>query len=185
MSDRLRFLVIEGTVREGRKSIHAARHVTELLREDGHVAELFDMAERDVPLLRTRRYKDSGEPPEDVEQFGRMVEDADGIIIVTPEYNHSYSGALKNLLDYLYPEYDNKPFSFVTVSGGGFGGVRAQKDLNDLVVTLGGWPGPSLPVSGVQDVFDVEGELVDEEYGERFDIFVEKAVEHTRQFSEG
>ncbi|MDY6761950.1 MAG: NAD(P)H-dependent oxidoreductase [Candidatus Nanohaloarchaea archaeon] len=183
MSDTLRFLVVEGTVRDGRKSIHAARYVTGLLQEQGHESDLYDMKERDVPLLQTRRYADPGDPPTDVEQFGQLVEDADGIVLVSPEYNHSYPGALKNLLDYLYPEYEDVPFSFVTVSGGGFGGVRAQKDLNDLVLTLNGWPGPSLPVSNVQDVFDADGDLVDEGYEERFEDFVERAVEHTRRFS--
>ncbi|MDY6769112.1 MAG: NAD(P)H-dependent oxidoreductase [Candidatus Nanohaloarchaea archaeon] len=182
MSDELRFLVVEGTVRDGRKSIHAARYVTSLL-QDAHEAELFDVKEKDVPLLQTRRYTDPGEPPEAVEAFGQKVEEADGIVIVTPEYNHSYPGALKNLIDYLYPEYEDKPFSFVTVSGGGFGGVRAQEDLNALVLTVNGWPGPSLPVSNVQDVFDGDGTLVDEDYEERFDGFVERAVEHTRRFA--
>ncbi|MFB6166866.1 MAG: NADPH-dependent FMN reductase, partial [Candidatus Nanohaloarchaea archaeon] len=74
----MKFLIVEGTVRRGRKSIHAARHVTGLFREKGHDAELFDPAERDVPLLETRRYRDPGEPPEDVERFGQLVEEADG-----------------------------------------------------------------------------------------------------------
>lgn len=183
MSDEPRFLVVEGTVRDGRRSIHAARYITDLLQEKGYDAVLFDMKERDVPLLETRRYTDPGEPPEAVEEFGQEVEAADGIVIVTPEYNHSYPGALKNLIDYLYPEYEDKPFSFVTVSGGGFGGVRAQKDLNDLVLTINGWPGPSLPVSNVRDVFDEDGALIDEDYEDRFDGFVERAIEHTRRFS--
>lgn len=180
----LRFLVVEGTVRDGRKSIHAARHVTELLRERGHRADLFDMAERDVPLLRTRTYADDGGAPEDVQAFADLVKAADGIVIVTPEYNHSYPGALKNLIDHLYPEYEDKPFSFVTVSGGGFGGIRAQSDLNDLVLTINGWPGPSLPVSNVGDVFDEAGDLVDDAYEERFTDFLDSTVEHVRRFSD-
>lgn len=179
----LTFLVVEGTVRNGRKSIHAARYVTGLLEERGHDAELFDMAEHDVPLLETRRYTDPGDPPAAVERFGQLVEETDGIILVSPEYNHSYPGALKNLLDYLYPEYEGTPFSFVTVSGGGFGGVRCETKLVDLVHTLQGHPGPSLPVSGVQDVFDEDGELVDEDYEDRFTAFVDDTVEHTRRFS--
>ncbi len=178
----MRFLVIEGTVRNERKSIHAARYVTELL-QDEHDAELFDIAEYDIPLMRTRRYKDPGEPPEDVELFGQKVEDADGIVIVTPEYNHGIPGALKNLIDYLYPEYEDKPFSFVTVSGGPWGGVRAQQALNELVLTLRAHPGPSLAVKHVNDVFDAEtGELMDEDYANWFDDFVEDAVAHAARF---
>lgn len=173
----MKFLVIQGTVREGRKSIHPARHVTELLDEE-HDAELFDPKERDVPLLETRRYADPGEPPEDVEEFGQKVEDADGLVVVTPEYNHSIPGALKNLLDYLYPEYEDKPFSTVTVSAGGFGGVRAQMHLENIIAELQGRIGPSLAVSNVGDVFSEDGELQDDSYRERFQEFVEEAVEH-------
>ncbi|MFB6190642.1 MAG: NADPH-dependent FMN reductase [Candidatus Nanohaloarchaea archaeon] len=177
----MKFLVVEGTVREGRKSIHAARHVTELLDRE-HDAELFDPADRDIPHLGNRRYKDEESPtPEDIEEFGEKVEDTDGIVIVSPEYNHSYPGALKNLLDYLYPEYEDKPFSYVTVSGGGFGGVRVLEDLESLTVTLGGIPGPSIPVSNIGDIFSGEGELVDEEYEQRFQDFVEEVVEHARK----
>lgn len=177
----MKFLVVEGTVREGRKSIHAARKVKELLDRE-HDAELYDMKGREVPLLKTRTYTDPGDPPEDVQEFADLVEEADGIVLVSPEYNHTYPGALKNLIDHLYPEYEGKPFSFVTVSGGGFGGVRAQEDLESLALTLKGHPGPSLPVSNVNDVFDAEGGLVDEDYRERFEEFVEKTVEHTRKF---
>ncbi len=179
----MRFLVIEGTVREGRKSIHAARYLTEVLEEKDQDAELFDMKEKDVPLLEGRRYRDEAETPEDVEEFAVKVEDADGIIIVTPEYNHSIPGALKNLLDYLYPEYEDKPFSYVTVSGGGFGGVRAMEHLRLLTVTFRAHPGPDLPVSRVGEVFSEDGEIVDDEYVGRFESFVEDAVEHTEKFS--
>lgn len=178
----MKFLVVEGTVRDGRTSIHAARHVTELLRTTGHDVDLFDPAERDIPPLQTRRYTDPGEPPEDVEVFGQLVEESDGIILVSPEYNHSYPGVLKNLLDYLYPEYEDKPFAYISVSAGGFGGVRLLEQLRLLTVTLHGHPGPALPVSRAREVFE-DGELVDEEYTERFQDFVEKVVAHTERFT--
>lgn len=174
------FLVVEGTVREGRKSIHAARYITNILDED-HDAELFDPAQREIPFLGNRRYKDEGETPAAVEEFGTKVEEADCLVIVTPEYNHSYPGSLKNLLDYMYPEYDDKPFSYITVSAGGFGGVRALEDIQSLTLALGGIPGPSLPVSRAGEVFSEEGELIDSEYEQRFRDFADKAVEHAEK----
>lgn len=176
----MRFLVVIGTVREGRWSIHPARYVTRLLDRE-HDAELFDMAEKDVPLLENTRYSGS-EVPEDVEEFGQKVEEADGIVIVTPEYNHSIPGALKNLLDYLYPEYEDKPFSYVTVSAGGFGGVRALSHLHDITLELNAHPGPDIPVSRVRQVFNRDGELVDQDYEQRFKEFAEKVVEHAEKF---
>lgn len=178
----MRFLVIPGTVRDGRASIHAARYVTQLFQEAGHDAELFDLAERDVPFLQERRYKTENPHP-DVEAFGQLVEESDGLIIVTPEYNHTLPGALKNLLDHLYPEYEDKPFSYVTVSNGPWGGVRMQEDLNRLTVVFKAYPGPNLPVRHVGEVFDAEGNIVDADYQERFEDFVEEAVAHTERFS--
>lgn len=175
----MKVLVIEGTVREGRVSIHAARYVERIL--DQRIdAELFDIKQKDIPMLENRRDKDSENPP-DVEEFGRKVEEADGLVIVSPEYNHSYPGALKNLMDHLYPEYDGKPFAYVTVSGGGFGGVRAQEDLESLTVTLGGIPGPSIPVSRASEVFDGE-EVIDDDYRERFEDFADRVVEHVDKY---
>lgn len=177
----VKFLVVTGTARSGRKSIHPARYVTRLLDQE-HEAELFDMKQKDIPVLETTRYMEGG-VPEDVEEFGRKVEETDSIVIVTPEYNHSIPGGLKNLLDYLYPEYEDMPFSYVTVSAGGFGGVRAVSHLHDITLELNAWPGPDLQVSNVGQVFDSDGELVDGEYEERFQQFVEEAVAHAENFS--
>ncbi|MFB6213479.1 MAG: NADPH-dependent FMN reductase [Candidatus Nanohaloarchaea archaeon] len=175
------FLVVEGTVREGRKSIHAARHVTSILDEE-HDAELFDLKQRDVPMMEHTRYGDSGEVPEDVEEYGRKVEEADCVVLVTPEYNHSITGALKNLFDYLYPEYEDKPFASVTVSGGGFGGVRAQMHLENILIEVGSIVGPSLAVSNVGDVFSSDGDIIDENYRGRFEKFCEQVLEHAERY---
>lgn len=184
----LKTLVIPGTVREGRKSIHPARYVTELFQKKGHDAELFDMKDYDIPLLTKRRFSTSNPHP-DVETFGQKVEAADLLVIVTPEYNHSIPGALKNLLDHLYPEYEDTPFAYVTVSAGGFGGVRALSHLHDITLELNAahpgsnaHPGPDLPVSNVADVFDKDSALLDATYEDKFENFVERAVDHAEQF---
>lgn len=184
----LTILVVVGTVRDSRKSIHPARYVTERFEEKGHEAELFDMKDYEIPLLKERRFS-SSDPHPDVDTFGRKVEEADLIVIVTPEYNHSIPGALKNLLDHLYPEYEDKPFSYVTVSAGGFGGIRALSHLHDITLELNAahsgphaHPGPDLPVSNVADVFDEKSNLIDDTYDDKFEDFVKQAVKHAEQF---
>lgn len=181
--DKLEILVVEGTAREGRKSIRPARYVTRRLEDRGHEPELFDLDDREIPMLNHTRYSDNDKHPEDIEEFGRKVEQADGLVVVSPEYNHSIPGSLKNLLDHLYPEYDGKPFSFVTVSGGGFGGVRCLKDLRDLTATFGGYPGPDIPVSNVGQTFNEDSELEDEAYVDRFENFIDDVVDHTTKLS--
>lgn len=174
-------LVVQGTIREGRRSIRPARYVTDQFQEKGHDAELFDMKDYEIPLFTNRRDMTS-DPHPDVETFGQKVEAADSLVLVTPEYNHSIPGPLKNLLDYLYPEYDDKPFCYVTVSAGGFGGVRALSHLHDITLELNAYPGPDLPVSNVADVFDEDSTLLDDAYDDKFEEFVEQVVEHTVQF---
>lgn len=169
----MRHLVVTATARNGRESIHPARHIKELLGEE---AELFDIAEKDIPMMQARRYKEEGEVPQDVEEFGRKVEEAETLVIVTPEYNHSIPGPLKNLLDYLYPEYEDMVFAYVTVSSGGFGGVRCMSHLHDITLAFNATPGPSLQVSNVTEIFE-DGELIDNGYRQQFKDFAEKIME--------
>lgn len=177
----LKILVVQGTVRDGRKSIHPARYVTDRFHEKGHDVELFDMKDYEIPLFRNRRDAVS-DPHPDVDEFGQKVEAADALVIVAPEYNHSIPGTLKNLLDHLFPEYEDKPFSYVTVSAGGFGGVRALSHLHDITLEFNAHPGPDLPVSNVRDAFDEDGTLIDETYEDRFEEFIEAVVDHAEQF---
>lgn len=173
----MKFTLILGTAREGRKSVHAADKVAEKFRETDHEVFYFDLKEKEIPPLGNRTYRDEGPVPEDIQELSESIEKSDGVIIVTPEYNHSIPGILKTTLDYLYPEYDEKPFSFITVSGGGFGGVRALNHLQDIVLELGGFIGPDMQVSRIGQVFSEDGELEDSDYEERFSDFVERSVE--------
>lgn len=177
----LQILVVQETIRDGRSSIHPARYVTDRFRENGYDVELFDMEDHEIPLFRNRRDAVS-EPHPDVDAFGEKVEAADALVIVAPEYNHSIPGTLKNLLDHLYPEYEDTAFSYITVSAGGFGGVRALSHLYDITLEFNAYPGPDLPVSNVRDAFDEDGTLIDETYEDRFETFVEEVVDHAEQF---
>ncbi len=173
----MKFLVIVGTAREGRNSIYPARKAEETFREKGHETAFYDLKKKNIPPLGNRTYMDEGPVPEDVQELSKEVKSSDGLVIVTPEYNHSIPGVLKNAMDYLYPEYDEKPFSFITVSGGGFGGVRALNHLHDIALEFNGFIGPSMPISNAGKVFSNEGELQEDKYRERFEEFVEDATE--------
>ncbi|MFB6145235.1 MAG: NADPH-dependent FMN reductase [Candidatus Nanohaloarchaea archaeon] len=177
----MHFLIVVGSTREGRQTGHAARAVKKMFDRE-HETELFDLKEKNIPFLGSRTYTDEGEPPEDIREFSEKVRGTDCVVIVSPEYNHSIPGVLKNALDYLYPEYDDKPFCYVTTSGGGFGGVRALSHLHDITLALGGHPGPNLPISNVGDAFDDKGKIMDEEYRRRLKDYVEDSAEHAERF---
>lgn len=174
----MKFLVIVGTAREKRKSIRPARALEKVLEESDHEVFFYDLREKEVPPIGNRTYVDEGPVPEDVQEYREYVLECDCVVPVVPEYNHSVPGIFKTLIDYLYPEYDDRLFAYVTVSGGGFGGVNALNHLHDITLEIGGIPGPSLPVSNVSSNFD--GDSVSDEYSERLSDFVgdlEKFVE--------
>jgi len=177
----MNFLTILGTARENRKSIGPAKAVLNQFEEKGHTSKLFDLKEKEIPPLGNRTYVEDESPvPEDIQEFSRLVKEADGIIIVTPEYNHSIPGILKTTLDYLYPEYREKAFMYVTVSGGSFGGVRAISHLHDITLEFKARPGPEMPVSNVSKSFSKTGEILDGSYKDRLNDFVDNSVDFAK-----
>ena len=123
-TDRPLFIpVILGTVRQGRMSLHAARLMTaQLTRRAGIETELIDIA------APSPAHDDAGEAVKDP-SFAAAMERADALVIVSPEYNHGYSGLLKHVLDSCLKEYVHKAAGVVGVSASPFGGVRGIQDL--------------------------------------------------------
>jgi len=177
------FLILVGTTREGRKTIRAAKAAQTAFRQKDHGVEFFDLKEKEIPYLGNRSYTDEGPVPEDIRDLSQKVENTDCLVIVTPEYNHSIPGALKNALDYLYPEYDDLPFVYVTDSAGGFGGVRCVSHLTDITLALGGIPGPSVQISKVGQKLDEDGKIIEEGFEEKLDSFVESAENHVNKLN--
>jgi chromate reductase len=106
--------------------------------------------------------------PAEVTRLGDLIRAADGVIIVSPEYNYSIPGTLKNALDWLsrLPEqpFARKPVAIQSASPGGLGGARMQYHLRQVFVFLEAYvlPRPEVIVGSVADKFDASGALVDE-----------------------
>jgi NAD(P)H-dependent FMN reductase len=150
--------VIIGSTRRDRQSIKAGKFVhSELSKNKDVTTELVDLLELDLPIMEERlRFRNDA--PNQVTQFSRMIQKADALVIVSPEYNNGYPGVLKNALDYLLPEYERKPFGFVTVSAGSFGGLNCLAQLRLICLGMGGFPIPeSLTIAKVQNLFDEQG----------------------------
>ncbi len=115
---------------------------------------------------------DAGEQAR-IPAFAAKMERADGLVIVCPEYNHGYPGALKALLDTCLTEYIHKPAGVVAVSAGPFGGARAIQDLLPVLRELGlvslFW---DVNFSSVQNVFDETGALKDPAWRRRTGKFL-------------
>lgn len=129
--------VIAGSTRPGRFNTQPAswlaRHGKE--RDDIEV-ELLDLKDFELPLL------DESNPPmmgqyenKHTKKWAEKITEADGIVMVTPEYNHSTSAALKNAIDYLFAEWNFKPVAFVSY-GSAAGGSRAVEHLRTIAAEL-------------------------------------------------
>lgn len=128
--------VILGSTRPGRLGEQVARWVVEVASERSDCTiTLLDLAAFGLPML------DEPLPPireqyqhDHTKRWSAAVSALDGFVMVTPEYNHSTSGALKNALDYLYREWNDKGVGFV--SYGGSGGTRAVEHLRLIAAEL-------------------------------------------------
>jgi NAD(P)H-dependent FMN reductase len=121
--------IILGSTRPGRNGAQVAQWVHEIASRRTNVDfELVDLIDYPLPHL------DEPIPPslgqyqgEHTKEWAKKIASFDGFIIVTPEYNHSTSGVLKNAIDYLFAEWNNKAVGFV--SYGAVGGARAAEHL--------------------------------------------------------
>jgi NAD(P)H-dependent FMN reductase len=138
MTVSMKIHVIIGSTRQKRFSEKPARWIYEEARKREELdVELVDLREYPLPFfdepMSPIRMK--GEYSNEVaNRWARKVAEADGYIIVSPEYNHGYSAVLKNALDTLYPEWNNKPVGFV--SYGNAGGARAVEQLRQVAIEL-------------------------------------------------
>src|SRR5580692_9496305 len=132
----LRLQLIIGSVRESRFADKPAAWIQDRLsgREDFEL-DVLDLRDHPLPLFNSpmspvRTLRDY--PNEAVAALGRRFDSADGYITVTSEYNHGYPASLKNALDYVFPEFNKKPMTFVGY--GNAGGARAVEQLRLVCV---------------------------------------------------
>lgn len=132
----MRIAIITGSTRPGRKSLAVARWVLAIAAKRADASfELVDIADHELPLLDEPVPASAGRYAQPhTRQWAEKIASFDGYVFVTPEYNHGTSGALKNAIDYLYAEWNNKAAGFVAY--GGNGGTRAVEQLRSIVSSL-------------------------------------------------
>jgi NAD(P)H-dependent FMN reductase len=136
MSGPPRVLVVVGSTREGRIGRAVADWFAAAAAAAGGLElDLIDLRDAGLPERLTAGHPSRGEYPDAVRPFAARVATADGVVLVTPEYNHGYPAPLKNALDSVGPEWAAKPVGFVSY-GGISGGIRAVEQLRQVVVEL-------------------------------------------------
>lgn len=154
--DSLFIPILLGTARDGRQSEKAARFVLEEAKQyEQFKTQLIDA--RDFGISRTDDTKTS----ENAKKFSELIQKADGLIVVSPEYNHGYPGELKIALDQLYKEYKHKPIGICGVSEGRMGGARMVEQLRLVAIELQMVPiSKAVYFSNIESVFDEKGHVI-------------------------
>lgn len=172
--------LILGTARQGRQSEHAAHFIFEQTKKRAAVeTELVDV--RTLPM----RLDNAGEQMKDP-AFSSTIKRCDGLIIVTPEYNHGYPGLLKHALDMNLEEYIHKAVGICGVSAGPFGGARVIENLLPVMRELGlVMIFEDVNFGNAAKIFDEQGKLLDQSYGRRVDKFLNELIWMARVLRHG
>lgn len=182
MSKPVRILGIAGSLRHESYNRAALRAATELAPE-GAAIETFELD--GIPGFNQDEEQN---PPAKVTELKRRIREADAILIVTPEYNYSVPGVLKNAIDWASRPYgdsawNGKPAAIMGASVGTIGTARAQYHLRQMMVFLNMFPvnQPEVMIGNASERFDAEGKLTDDATKEFIRQLLQNLVEWTRR----
>ncbi len=158
--------ILYGSVRTNRQGIRAVKFLEKQLVERGHKVHVIDPEALPLPFL-DKMYKEfpEGKAPANMQKIADALNDSDGFIIVTGEYNHSIPPALKNMLDHFQKEYFFKPSGIACYSAGQYGGMRAAVHVRAIMPELGTITIPViLGLPKISKIIDEDGNAIEEYY---------------------
>jgi NAD(P)H-dependent FMN reductase len=154
--------IVSGSPRKESVSYRVALFLQKHLSEKTeHNVNIIDVREWNFPTLQEEVYPSVEKTPDPYKPLAERMFAADAFIMVTPEYNGSYTPPLKNLFDH-FPKQMHKPFGIVTASPGALGGIRAALQLQLFIMAIFGIASPYMMVTPqVEKKFDAKGNLTD------------------------
>jgi chromate reductase, NAD(P)H dehydrogenase (quinone) len=172
----MRIEIISGSPRGNSITNRIALHLKKIIQERAdHEVDVIDVRENELPLLQSV-FTSVESTPEPYKEITERMLNANAFILLTPEYNGSYSAPLKNLLDH-FPKQHHKVFAIATASTGMLGGIRAAMQLQELIYALFGIGSPYMLVTPqVDKKFDENGNLLDPNFQKSVDIFVNEFI---------
>jgi NAD(P)H-dependent FMN reductase len=169
--------IISASVRTGRVSHRVALYFRNFIVDRNiATAEILDLYTYQFPLF-DERLKYQPDPAPSVLDFASRIRNADGVIIVTPEYNGGYPASLKNVVDLLYEEWYRKPVAISTISDGHFGATQVITSIQFSLWKMKAWTVPAMfPVPVAQNAFDTNGRLLETPMEKRAVNFVNELM---------
>lgn len=161
-------VIISASVRTGRVSHRVALYLQNYIAEQTmFTQELLDLNVYQFPVFEERlQYQKN--PDAKVLEFADKIMKADGVIIVTPEYNGGYPASLKNVIDLLYKEWHHKPLAIATCSDGPFGGTQVITSLAFSFWKIGAWLVPGkFQAFKIKEAYDESGKPTNKEASDK------------------
>lgn len=154
--------IVSGSPRQESVTFRIALFLQKYLQENTlHNINIIDVRKWNFPTLQEEVYSSVNNTPDHYKPLAKRMFEANAFIIVTPEYNGSYTTSMKDLFDH-FPKQMHKAFGIVTASTGSLGGIRASQQLQLLICALFGIPSPFMLVTPHADKkFDKDGNLID------------------------
>jgi len=185
MNKPLKILGIAGSLRRHSYNRGALRAAQQLVPE-GATLDVFDLA--GIPGFNQDEEQN---PPHKVVDLKRHIREADAILFVTPEYNYSIPGVLKDAIDWASRPYgdsawNGKPAAIMGASIGGIATARAQYHLRQIMVFLNMFPlnQPEVMIGNAAERFDADGNLTDEATKDYIRKLLQNLVEWTRRIKQ-
>jgi len=182
MNSPIRILGIAGSLRRESYNRSALRAAAQLAPE-GTTVEIFELD--GIPGFNQDEEQN---PPAKVAELKRKIREADAILFVTPEYNYSVPGVLKNAIDWASRPYgdsawNGKPAAITGASTGNIGTARAQYHLRQMMVFLNMFPinEPEVMIGNAVERFDAEGNLTDETTKQYIHKLLQSLIDWTRR----
>jgi chromate reductase len=182
MSNTPKIIAIAGSLRTQSFNAVLAKIAGKSAMYAGAEVEVLNLSDYDIPLFNEDLEKQ--QTPKGVQQLKAKIREANGLLVVSPEYNGSISGVFKNALDWLSrTEADQKPafrdttVALLSTSPGGLGGLRGLNHVRDIFVGMGSLVlSNQIAIGSAYQAFNEAGELTDESVAERVDGLTKELV---------
>lgn len=179
----MKIVGISGSMNTDSTTKQAVRIVLESAKAAGADIELIHLAEWKMPLYDDR--EDTSTYPEIVHRFIKTISEADGLVIGSPEYHGTLTGALKNSLDFLEGRHlRDKQVAIIGVAGGSMGATNTVNTLQLIMRNLHAWPLPASPsIPNAYNAFTPEGKLKDERLQARMELLGKQLVQYVHSMN--
>lgn len=182
-----KIIVIPGSMRNGSHNARLAGVIAKQLNALGAEAQAITLADYQMPLLNQDEEAETG-TPENARKLAALIAEHQGVVLVNPEYNGSFSGLMKNTLDWLSRDvgvkvFQDRVFALAACSPGMLGGIRVLSHARDNLVSVGAdMITTQLAVGGAGKAFGDDDTLTNERAASLLKNLCESLIERARSY---